>query len=196
VTRIAVRIAIVLAVLTLTLGLGSWRRAEAKSVLMASLREHRQAQIQRLHAYAQAGRFPRNYSAATVPIHMFKDREGRLCAVANLLHLDGLDTLVDRMAETHNDVVVADEATGPLHDWVLTSGLTNEEVRRIQGVGFLGLGEPDGDTALLLVEQSKMGEHLRAVEAELVAATDASLEVAVLRLSERPMARAGLGAWW
>jgi hypothetical protein len=63
---------------------------------------------------------------------MFKDEAGRRCAIAHLIHLDGHDEVVDRYARTKNDVVVIDETRGELRDWVLTSGLTADEVDRIQ----------------------------------------------------------------
>jgi hypothetical protein len=87
------------------------------------------------------------------------------------------------MAAERNDVVVADEASGPLHDWVLGSGLTNEEVRRIQGEGFDFAFE--GSLPPEFVEgalRDAIRKHLRMVEAELVAATDRSLRVALDRL--------------
>ena len=149
------------------------------------LAAHRKLQIERLHAYAEAGVFPRNPSRSPEPVHMFRDADGRLCAVANLIHLDGLDAEVDRMAKEHNDIVVADEPSGALHDWVLTSGLTHEEVRRIQGAGFFG--EPmivDGP-ALERQKTALLQLHLRAVEGELIAASEGSLDVAMQRLDAR-----------
>jgi hypothetical protein len=159
------------------------RRAHAAR--RAELAQHRQQQIARLHAYAEAGQFPVNLFPTLGAVHMFKDESGTRCAVANLIYLDGHGDLVDRMAATRNDVVVADETSGPLHDWVLSSGLTNEEVRRIQGVGF-EFTFNDGLRAI--AERDRLQQQLRAVEQELIAATDTSLEVATTRLEETRLA--------
>ena len=148
------------------------------------LAAHRKLQIERLHAYALAGKFPQNPSPSPVPLHMFRDAGGALCPIANLIHRDGHEALVDRMAKEHNDVVVADETEGPLHEWVLTSGLTNEEVRRIQGVGFPGEGGLlPGGLPPSVVAHLDLRAHLEAVEKELENDTEASLDVALARLA-------------
>jgi hypothetical protein len=163
----------------------------ALAMTKETLRLHRIAEIDRLRAYAEAGIFPENPSMQLTPIHMFKDAAGRRCAVANLIHLDGLDDLVDKMAREHNDVVVADQASGPLHDWVLTSGLTNEEVRQIQGAGFEGIGGVPDKRQELLVINGVMRMRLLAVVKELTASTDSSLELAYARLADSDSTRHG-----
>jgi hypothetical protein len=141
------------------------------------LARHRAQQIERLHAYAAAGVFPRHPGLPSgfglLPV--FKDEEGRRCAVANLVYRDGLGEVVDRTAREHNDVIVAEEASGPLHDWVLMSGLTREEVSRIQGVAILEAY----DNASL---QAMLARYLGDVERELIASTEVSLRIAAQRL--------------
>src|SRR5438046_1023972 len=65
--------------------------AMKRKVTRSELADHRARQIERLRAYAEAGVFPKNPSPLPAPVHMFRDAEGHLCAVANLVHLDGLD---------------------------------------------------------------------------------------------------------
>jgi len=151
--------------------------AETRERSRTALLERRKAQIARLHAYAKAGVFPVNGINAN-PIHMFRDSAGHLCAIANLVYKDGLVAVVDRAAREHNDVTVADEQAGALHDWVLTSGLTREEVRRIQYPAYYeAIGE-------LERQRAKTTKRLLEVEAELVAASDESVAVALSRLEE------------
>ena len=148
------------------------------------LGEHRQLQLGRLRAYADRGIFPQNDAVSPLPIHMFKDKLGHLCAIANLIHEDGLGALVDRAVREHNDVIVADEENGDLHDWVLVSGLTRDEVRRIQGAGFEGfpqLGQPDVRMAVR-VDQLRTQTRLRDVLSDLAATTDVALDLATERL--------------
>lgn len=151
--------------------------AETRERARAALIERRKTQIARLDAYAKAGVFPVNRKE-TSPLHMFRDPAGNLCAIANLVYRDGLVDLVDRTATERNDVTVADEETGALHDWVLTSGLTREEVGRIQYPALYdALGELERHRAATT-------KRLLAVEAELVANSDASITTAIARLEE------------
>lgn len=93
------------------------------------LREQRQLQIERLQAYAEAGVFPINTSEAEFS-HQFLDGRGNPCAVAYLIRESGGRGLVAATARTQNDVVVSDVSTGPLADWILSSGLIREEDRK------------------------------------------------------------------
>jgi hypothetical protein len=63
---------------------------------------------------------------------MFRDAEGRYCAVANLVHQDGRDDLVEQTVREHNDLAVHDVTDGPMKAWILESGLTQEELERVQ----------------------------------------------------------------
>jgi hypothetical protein len=105
--------------------------AADRSAVSAWLAAHRARQIERLEAYARAGEFPHNYGQPKAA-HIFRDDAGRLCAVANLVHQDGRDDLVDTTARERNDLAVADVRDGAMFDWVLASGLTQEELARIQ----------------------------------------------------------------
>jgi len=152
------------------------------SDLRAQLAAHRAVQIERLHAYAEAGQFPHDYTIAP-SLHMFRDADGRLCAVANLVYRDGVDDLVESTVKSDNAIAVADVKEGPMLDWILGSGLTQEELARIQ------LPAP-----VLMPQQAAVGEamseaqmiamvraHVAAVEAELRSGEARSLDLAVAR---------------
>jgi hypothetical protein len=144
----------------------------------------RHAQIARLHAYAEAGVFPKNYGSP-IPIHQLKDPQGNLCAVANLVHLDGHDDVIDAMSIDHNDVLIGEETSGPLHEWVLTSGLTAEEVANIQAPAPPMMNAQMEQQANLALQQ-----HFADVEQQLVAGEAASLDLAVARLGGQDDAKA------
>ncbi len=170
-------------------------RPDTHEAVRAALLEHRRREIARLHEYAASGVFPINRTDPSGPIHMFRDADGHLCAVANLVYRDGLTDAVKRAAAEHNDVVVANETEGALHDWVLTSGLTREEVKRIQGAGFedvmigadgkitMGAGGR-GIAVRIALQRIETQKRLAEVEAELVANTDLSIALATERLDE------------
>jgi hypothetical protein len=166
------------------------QQAEA---LRAQLAAHRDQQIARLDAYARAGQFPHDYTTAP-SVHMFRDAQGRLCAVANLVHADGRDDLVDATVRTHNDLAVADVHDGPILDWMLGSGLTQEELARIQAPAPLVVAPPlpssptPGPVAhpeAPAVDEPTMiaaiRAHIAEVEGELRANRERSLDVAVDR---------------
>src|SRR3954471_6450694 len=94
------------------------RRVEGLDLatIRAELAEHRRIEIARLQAYADAGVFPQNLTS-DAPLHMLKDADGRLCAVANLAHLDGYDAALTAMEATRNDLEFADVKDGALHDF-------------------------------------------------------------------------------
>jgi hypothetical protein len=143
------------------------------------LAARRKVQIARLHAYAEKGVFPRNTVSKQV-INVFRDGDGHLCAVANLVDLDGKHALVDQTARTDNFIRVAEQSSGELHDWVLTSGLTKEEIARIQAP-YMPMQKDD--EAWQEQEDARLKAHFADVERELLASTDASLDVAVSRLA-------------
>jgi hypothetical protein len=151
--------------------------------LRAQLAAHRDQQIARLDAYARAGQFPHDYTTAP-SLHMFRDAEGRLCAVANLVHEDGRDDLVEATVRNRNDLVVVDVHDGPMLDWMLDSGLTQEELARIQApapmvaVPPLPPAPPRIDEVAMI---AAIRAHIAEVEKELRANGDKSLDVAVAR---------------
>jgi hypothetical protein len=160
-----------------------------RDLARARLAVHRVQQIERLGEYASRGEFPHNY--ATPPsAHIFRDDAGRLCAVANLVHQDGRDDLVDATVRAHNDLAVADVHDGPMLEWILASGLTQEELVRIQmPAPVLTRPQPVRKAAPLVArvdaEETRMKEavvrHVEQVQAELRASTEKSLDVATDR---------------
>jgi hypothetical protein len=165
------------------------QQAEA---VRAQLAAHRDQQIARLDAYARAGQFPHDYTTAP-SLHMFRDAAGRLCAVANLVHQDGRDDLVDATVRTRNDLAVADVHEGPILDWMLGSGLTQEELASIQAPApLLAPPQPSapaprpvaGPEAPRFDEKAMIAlirAHITQVEGELRANREQSLDVAVDR---------------
>ena len=63
---------------------------------------------------------------------MWRDQDGHLCAAATIIRMSGTTELVDKVAEQNNFIRLADVKQGPLMDWILTSGLTQDEIVAIQ----------------------------------------------------------------
>ena len=153
---------------------------EARAAWRKKLAARRQDDIQRLHDYWVAGQFPVNRDADGM-LNVFVDDQGHLCAVANLLKLSGQDTLVAQTAEDQNFIVLRDVHDGPLMGWMLTSGLTQEEIALIQ--------EPyepyQPDPLAQQQEIERLQRHFKMVERQLREDSDQSLDVALDRLAPR-----------
>jgi hypothetical protein len=171
-----------------------------RAAVRLQLAAHRADQILHLHAYGEAGQFPHNETVAP-SLHMFKDAAGRLCAVANLVQTDGRADLVDTTVREHNDLAIADVHGGPMMDWILTSGLTQEELVRIQLPAPMYTAKPRPRVAppspatWNMAENEPMSEvrmnaavarHVVEVERELLASSAKSLDVAVQRFIAGP----------
>jgi len=162
-----------------------------RATVHAELARRRGQQVTRLMAYAQRGEFPHNLAKPT-STHIFRDDAGRLCAVANLAHQDGRDDLVDATVRDHNDLAMADVHDGPILDWILASGLTQEEIVRIQlpAPPLTRRERPLAPAPALVADrglsEARMNalvvEHIEQVHRELQANTEKSLDLATDRL--------------
>lgn len=135
-----------------------------------------------LHDYRVAGVFP---SDGTRPISVFVDDRGVRCPMAEMIHLSGRDDLVEAVHRENNTLRLASVHSGPLFDWMLASGLTQEEVVLVQGAMNI---EPvihwseEPNPAQLAI--ANVEGKLEMAEAVLRSATATSLAVATRRLSE------------
>jgi len=107
-------------------------RAKPVGHLSAEQRRLRATNLDRLHEYWSAGRFPANTIDAEHRIPIFVDASGTRCAVAYLLDRSGESDLVSAVAQDNNLVRIPDVVDGPLLSWLEREGLTREEAARIQ----------------------------------------------------------------
>lgn len=163
----------------------------------AILAARRAQQIEHLHEYWVAGNFPVNLETADM-LNIFRDGQGRLCAIANLIYQSGYHALLEQTVRDDNHVALRDIHDGPLEDWMLASGLTHEEIVLVQGIGYEGMGgwneglrfELVEDVEAKIVRQTEeLRTRLAAAEQQLRAQTDASLDLAVARLQADRAAR-------
>ena len=124
-----------------------------------------------IHDYREAGVFPTD--AAGKPASVFIDAKGIRCPMAELLHKSGRDDLVAAVAKEANTVRLADVHSGPLHDWMLGSGLTQQEIALVQGAMNISFDWME-------IEEPREHEHILAGKA----AVRAKLEVAELALRD------------
>ncbi len=95
------------------------------------LARRRSIALARLRAYRQAAIYPRNRGIDGLA-NVFIDELGQLCAMAKLIQLSGRQDLVDQIHRENNLIRLGTVTSGPIHAWILRSGLTLEEVALIQ----------------------------------------------------------------
>lgn len=112
-------------------------RAAAVPHLDPARRLARQRALDVLAAYAERGDFGVHHEPTGGRLPIFVDRDGRRCAVAEILHAFGEDALVERVARSDNYVWVHELAEDPELARALDRlGLAFEEAVRIQGPGW------------------------------------------------------------
>jgi hypothetical protein len=169
--------------------------------LRRALLEQRKVNLARFHEYRRKRTYPHNTYQPGM-LNVWKDADDHLCAVATLVHLDGRDDLVDSVAKDENFVRTADLTKGPLIDWVLTSGLTQEEVVMIQQPSAADVeAEMRAERAeqrrikrWLAREDNRLARIYKTVERTLETdrIAEAGLDLATARLAERPDLAAAL----
>ncbi len=130
-----------------------------------------------LHDYERAGVYPTD--ASGMPISVFRDDKGVRCPMAELIHKSGRDDLVDAVVAENNTVRLAEVHDGPLHDWMLGSGLTEAEIAMVQGA--LTPGEERAMMNALFASAEVHG-RLQMAETALRDGTAHSLDVAATKL--------------
>jgi hypothetical protein len=100
--------------------------------LSPGLRMARGQHLDTLRSYWKQGRFARNFDRPGEQAPCFIDRGGHVCAVAHLLIESGQAPLAAQVAATANNAYIAEIHAPAFDDWVAGSGLTKEELARIQ----------------------------------------------------------------
>jgi len=165
-----------------------------RAELRRALGEERQVNLARFHDYRKKRVYPHNTYEPGM-LNVWKDADDHLCAVATLVHLDGHDDIVDTVAKD-NFVKTADLTDGPLIDWVLMSGLTQEEIVMIQQPTEADVRAMEAEYRAeqrrikrwLAREDSRLNKVYKTVEKTLAAPriADAGLDLATARLAQHP----------
>ncbi|MBM3985797.1 MAG: hypothetical protein FJ296_08950, partial [Planctomycetes bacterium] len=106
-------------------------RAADVAHLDADRRSRRLTALEALQAYLERADFGRSQEPDRV--HLFRDDEGRRCAVAEVMHVTGADALVERIAAERNRAFVLELVDVPgVAEWLDAVGLTAAEAARVQ----------------------------------------------------------------
>jgi len=164
-------------------------RAQVRAKLVAQ----RAANLARFRTYQRGGVFPSN-TYSDQKLNVWRDEDGHFCAAATIIRMSGLTDLVDRVAEQSNFIRLADVKQGPLMDWILTSGFTQDEIAAIQEPFMPVVDEPQPvpsepivvDNGLRQRENRRLIAKYKAVDAMIVKGTQKSLDAATELLVKRP----------
>jgi hypothetical protein len=166
--------------------------ALTREAVRDALLEARHRNLEFFRAYQKAGVFPSNIYQPT-KLNVWRDADGHFCAAATIIRASGKTELVDRVAEQNNFIRLADVTQGPLMDWILTSGFTQDEIAMIQAP-FSPVAEPQVapsqpivvDARLRAAENARLRAKYAQVERALVKNEKRNIELAVDRLMKKP----------
>jgi hypothetical protein len=144
--------------------------AARRAITMQRFVEYREARVYPINSYKPGGQ------------HVWLDREGHLCAAATLISRDWGVLAAKRIGLENNFIRLVDVHDGPIHDWMLTTGLTTQEIVSIQEVVVMRPAEPD-DRQL---EIARLYDIWTGVERALDELTDDSLDQATDALLQQP----------
>jgi len=153
-----------------------------RAALRAKLAERRTITMSHFLAYREARVYPVNTFGGTR--HVWQDVNGNLCAAATLISYDWGRASTENVGKENLQIALAKVTSGPLADWILTSGLTHHEIVAIQVPGSDLFPEqpevkPDPEN------QRLYGIYLD-VERQLTGLGDESLDAATDALMKRP----------
>ena len=157
-----------------------------RSVVRAKLAARRATVVQRFLAYRDARVYPIN-SISPGFQHVWVDGAGNLCAAATLISGDWGRDAAMKVGIPNVTIQLANVTSGPVMDWILTSGLTHHEIVAIQVPGF-DMGEMPRES-----EVQRLYTIYVDVERQLSSLASVSLGEATDALLARPdLARAFL----
>lgn len=163
-----------------------------RAQVRAALAKARATNLAAFRAYQKKGVFPSNTFTGG-KANVWLDAAGNYCAAATIIKMSGQDALVAKVAEQNNFIRLADVEQGPLMDWMLTSGFTQEEIALIQEPFMPVMREPVEPSRPMLVdgtlrqaEDARLRATYRKVDKRLVEQQKTSLDRAADRLMERP----------
>ena len=166
--------------------------ALTRDAVREALLEARHRNLDFFRAYEKAGVFPSNIYQPN-KLNVWRDAAGHVCAAATIIRASGMTDLVDRVADQNNFIRLADVSQGPLMDWILTSGFTQDEIAMIQEP-FDPVTEPHVapsqpivvDARLRAAENARLRAKYTQVERALVKNEKRNIELAVDRLMQHP----------
>jgi hypothetical protein len=164
-----------------------------RASIRAALVQARTRNLAAFRSYQKAGVFPSNTMKGK-KLNVWLDADGHFCAAATIIRASGDVDLVNKVAEQNNFIRLADVKQGPLMDWILTSGFTQDEIAAIQEPFMPVTREPAiapaqpilVDAKLRKAEDARLLARYKQVDKQLVKNASKSLDKATDRLMKNP----------
>ena len=162
----------------------------SRAQVRAALVKARAQNLARFRAYQKKGVFP-STTYAPGKLNVWIDEDGNLCAAATIINASGRSALVQQVGEQNNFIRLADVKQGALMDWILMSGLTQDEIVAIQEPFVRVSPEPEPqqpilvDAKLRAQEDARLRATSRAVDKQIVKNAKGSLDRATDKLMKR-----------
>ncbi len=164
-----------------------------RTAVRDALLRAREANLEAFRGYVRGGVFPSNVYKPGA-LNVWRDQDGHFCAAATIIKQSGQDELVAHVADQNNFIKLADVTQGPLMDWILTSGLTQEEIVEIQKPFMpvterpqpMPVAHVDIDAKLRVQENARLLAKYKVVDKMIVEHQKKSLDIAVDRLMKHP----------
>lgn len=164
------------------------RRALDRAAVRRALAKARSTNLAAFRAYQAKGVFPSNTFDST-RLNVWIDAAGNLCAAATIIKRSGQGDLVARIGAQDNFIRLGDVTHGPVMDWILTSGFTQDEIAAIQEPFMPVMNEPEPAVPVLAIDTTKRKAEDRRLRAKYTVVTQqiakngrTSLDKAVDRL--------------
>ena len=169
------------------------RRVLDRAQVRAALAKARATNLAAFRVYQKKGVFPSN-TFKPGKLNVWIDANGNLCAAATIIKMSGQGDLVTKVGEQNNFIRLADVKQGPLMDWILTSGLTQDEIAAIQEPFMPVVEQPMPEPAqpilvdakLRKAEDARLRAKYKTVDRMIVKNTKQSLDQATDRLMKHP----------
>jgi hypothetical protein len=153
-----------------------------RATVRAKLAAARATNLQRFRAYQQKGVFPSNVYDGR-KLNVWLDEQGHFCAAASIMIASGKADLAQQLAEQNNFIRLGTVKQGPVMDWILTSGLTQDEIAAIQEPFMPVMREqPFVEPALRTAEDARLRKKYKQVEAMITRNHQNSIDLATDRL--------------
>ncbi len=157
---------------------------EPVSPINTELATKRAEMLGYLAEYTERGVFPTDERG--LPLSVFEDSHGVRCPMAELIYRSGHPELVAAIVAEDNHARLGDIHEGPVHDWMLGSGLTHDEIVMIQGIADItyNFKVKEQPTDVITAQRERVRGRLETAHAALEKDQRDSLKAATLVLPQ------------
>jgi hypothetical protein len=158
---------------------------DTRAAVRQRLADTRAANLAAFASYVDARVYPSN-TMSNGSLNVWRDNGGHLCAAATIIDKSGEHELVNHVAETDNNLRLATVTDGAIENWILESGLTQEELVEIQKPFNPVSRRPNApvDSDMRTAETTRLNGVYHTIEKHLADEQTAALDTATDRVMQ------------